>query len=152
MLFPRSHGKIKLIINLFPLMFSDFNIIGIIAAVVADMVIGTLWYSPVLFGPMWMQLTGITKEDLMAGGRKAMGFAVVNSLVMASVLAFFIDALNITSVDRALEFAFMVWLGFVVTTNATKVIYEKQSFHVYALAVSYQLISLLVMSIILVNL
>lgn len=133
-------------------MFSDFNIVGIIAAVVADMAIGTLWYSPVLFGPLWMQLTGITKEEMMAGGRKAIAYAVVTSLVMASVLSFFVNALDITGVDKALEFAFMVWLGFVVTTNATKVIYEKQSFHVFVLSVSYQLISLLVMSIILVNL
>lgn len=133
-------------------MFSDFNIVGIIAAVVADMAIGTLWYSPVLFGPLWMQLTGITKEEMMSGGRKAIAYAVVTSLVMASVLSFFVNALDITGVDKALEFAFMVWLGFVVTTNATKVIYEKQSFHVFVLSVSYQLISLLVMSIILVNL
>jgi len=130
-------------------MFESLNIVPIILAVVADMVVSTLWYSPFLFGNYWRKETGTTRDD-MKGAAKSMSFAVIASFVMAVVLAIVLDKLNVKTVDGAIETAFMLWVGFVLTTNVTRIIYERAKPSVYFLQVSYQLVGLIVMSIILV--
>lgn len=131
-------------------MFQDISILPIIIAVIADMVVSTIWYSPFLFGNYWMSEIGFKKEDVKGPG-KAMGFAVLASLVMATVLSILLDKLNITTVDGAIETAFMVWLGFVATTNSLRVVYEKVKPSVYFLQVTSHLVGLILMAIILVS-
>lgn len=45
-------------------MFSDVNLVAVLVAGVVDMVIGALWYSPVLFAKSWMRLIGKKEEDM----------------------------------------------------------------------------------------
>ncbi len=130
-------------------MFEDLNIIPFVLAVAADMLVGTLWYSPFLFGNYWMKEVGMSRDDLKGAG-KAMGFAILSSFVMAFVLSIVLEKLNVTTVDGAIETAFMLWIGFVATTNTMRVIYERAKPSVYFLQVSYHLIGMIVMSIILV--
>jgi hypothetical protein len=40
------------------------NYVAVLFAVVASMVVGFAWYSPVLFGKQWMKLMGLTKENM----------------------------------------------------------------------------------------
>ena len=44
--------------------FSQLSILAIILAVIANMVIGALWYSPVLFAKIWMKSLGKSMEEL----------------------------------------------------------------------------------------
>lgn len=124
-----------------------FNVLPIIAAVIADMAVGMLWYSPFLFGTYWQKETGMKDMD-MKQGQKAMAFALLPSLGMALVLNVMLEALKVTTVDGAIETAFVLWLGFIATTNAAKVIYERGKFSIYALQVSYNLVALMLMAII----
>ena len=41
---------------------SQISILAIILAVVANMIIGALWYSPVLFANVWMKSLGKTRR------------------------------------------------------------------------------------------
>ena len=36
------------------------NYLAVVVAAIAWFVVGSLWYSPLLFGKMWMELSGIT--------------------------------------------------------------------------------------------
>ena len=40
------------------------NLIGVVVATVIGMILGAVWYSPVLFGNRWMQCIGKTPETL----------------------------------------------------------------------------------------
>jgi len=42
------------------------NFLAVLVACVAYTVLGALWYSPVLFGNIWMKLIGKTKEQVTA--------------------------------------------------------------------------------------
>jgi len=42
------------------------NFVSIIVAALAYMLLGALWYSPVLFGNAWMKGIGKTKEQVTA--------------------------------------------------------------------------------------
>ncbi len=42
----------------------DINYWAVLVAAVVSMVIGALWYSPVLFGKLWMKYSGLSDKKL----------------------------------------------------------------------------------------
>ena len=90
------------------------NILPLIIGAVFNMVLGMLWYSPVLFAKPWMKEAGITQESI-EGSNGKMGkvymlttlFAVVTSYVIGLV----ITNLGITSILYGIIVAVIVWIG-----------------------------------------
>src|SRR3989344_5945336 len=93
------------------------NYLAVVAAAVASMAIGFVWYGP-LFGKQWMALMGFTKESMNAAKAKGMSksyaLMTIGSLVMAYVLAnglvFGNSYLNMYGVSAGLQGAFWYWL------------------------------------------
>jgi hypothetical protein len=72
---------------------SNVNPLAILAATVAAFVIGGLWYSPALFGKVWMPASGFTEADLQRGSQaRIFAIAFVFTLIMAANLAMFLAA------------------------------------------------------------
>ncbi len=132
------------------------NFVAILLSGVAMMVVGFLWYSPMLFGKAWMKLSGLSMSD-MKGAKKEMpkiyGISFVASLLTAYVLrhsavqgaAFY----NMTGVAPHLMAAFWSWLGFVMPVQLTGWLFEKKPLNLFAINTGYQLVSMLVMGVIL---
>jgi hypothetical protein len=64
----------------------DFNIPAILVAALVPMVLGFIWYGPMLFQKAWMKESGVTEEK-MKGANMPVIFGV--SLLLSVVLAFF---------------------------------------------------------------
>ena len=132
------------------------NYLAIVAAMVANIVIGFLWYGP-LFGKSWMALAGLHKEKLDAAKAKGMGpqymLATVGSLVMSYVLAHslvFANAyLNVSGMSAGLQVGFWNWLGFVSPVTLGTGLWEGKPWRLWAINNGYYLVSLLVMGVIL---
>jgi Protein of unknown function (DUF1761) len=121
----------------------------ILAAAIAKIVLGALWYSPVLFINPWRRMTGITEEQMKAGMAKTLVVDVVGSFVMAFVLFHAIRYAEATTVLQGLTVGFFCWLGFIAVATSTTVTYERKPFALFLLNNGYLLISLLVMGAIL---
>ena len=115
------------------------------------MVLGSIWYGP-LFGKKWMHLSGMTQasmEEAKKGGMAKLYFwAFVGALVMAYVLAHFVEYFGADTAGRALQLAFWAWLGFIATSSLGSVLWENKSKELYLINNSYQLVSLAVMALI----
>jgi hypothetical protein len=75
----------------------QLNVWAIVAAACANFVIGGLWYSPALFGKVWMRANRFTDADLERGSPIAIfGLAFVFCLIMAANLAAFLAAPDVT--------------------------------------------------------
>ncbi|MFZ3168855.1 MAG: DUF1761 domain-containing protein [Candidatus Methanoperedens sp.] len=58
---------------------------------VANMIIGMFWYSPYLFGNIWLKLIGKKPEELREVSRVySYSYSVITSLIAAAILDFFI--------------------------------------------------------------
>jgi Protein of unknown function (DUF1761) len=69
----------------------EVNVWAVLAAGVASMVLGGLWYSPLLFGNAWMRASGMTEERARSANMaKVMGTAFVLAVVGAAVFAMFL--------------------------------------------------------------
>lgn len=130
----------------------SINYWALIAAAVANMAIGALWYGPV-FGALWKRLTGITDEAMAQMPLKpwqAMLGGLVNSFVIAYILFFFTAPWVVPTIAGALMGAFWVWLGFVATTQIGSYLWEGKPLTLFFLNAAYSLVAYGVMATILV--
>lgn len=70
----------------------EFNVYAILVAAIVPLVLGFLWYSPVLFGNVWMRESGLTEEKIK-NSNMLLIFGV--SFVLSVLLAFFTQFLTI---------------------------------------------------------
>ncbi len=126
------------------------NLVPVVIAGVINMVLGALWYSPLVVGKLWMRSMGKTDEELKQEfSSTSMAFTyIVNtvaSLLFAYVLAHLIKFSQINTFSQGVMIGFWVWLGFVVTTVIPGYMYESKPKMLYFLFIIYQLISITLM-------
>jgi hypothetical protein len=128
---------------------------SVLAAAVATMVLGFLWYSPLLFARPWMMLMGYDPDnkaklaEIQKGAGKMYGLSFLASLVSAAVLAKIVAVTTVSTVLYGMKVGFAVWLGFVTTVQLTNVLFAKQPFKLYLINTGYQLVCYLAMGAIL---
>lgn len=140
------------------LMEIEINYLAVFAGAIVNMAIGFFWYSPKFgFGKPWMALSGMNPEALTPEQKKGMWktflVAFMGGFVMVAVLAFVLSvaqfAAGALSVISALEWAALLWLGFIATTMLGMVLWERKSWKLYFINAGYYLVSLLAVSVIL---
>lgn len=88
------------------------NTFGILAATVAGMALGALWYSPVMFGKAWLAAIGKTEEELGSATAPMIG-SVVACLLTAIALDFLLSATGAGSVSGGLAIGAVIGVGVV---------------------------------------
>src|SRR5258708_29127030 len=127
------------------------NLLAVLVAAIATMVVGFLWYSPILFARPWMVLMGYNPDDKSAldemrkGAGKNYAVAFVLGVISALVLGKIIQVTTVNTGLYGLKIAFAVWLGFLTTVQFTAVFFSKKPFKLYAIDTGYQLVSYLAM-------
>lgn len=124
----------------------DVNYIAVFVAAVAAMLLGSIWYSPLLFGNIWMNLINKTKEELRSTNTpKTYLVAFISELIMAFILYHIIIYSKADSLTDGLLTGFWVWLGFVGTTAIINFMFEGRKLKQYFIDTFYHLVSLLLM-------
>lgn len=139
------------------MLFPSVNFLAVILAAITNMVIGFAWYSPYLLGKPWMRLMGFTAKTLKTaqtsmGGLYGLSF--VATIIQASVIGVVLKMAYVQTLGSAVILAGMLWLGLVAVTQFTGEIFTNKPFNPHLLAINtgYQLVSILVMTIILFSL
>ncbi len=126
------------------------NYLSIFLAALASFILGGLWYSPVLFGNLWIKLSKISKAEIAKAKKKGMKASYfttfISLLITAFVLSLFINLAGAATIADALEVAFWLWLGFIATTTLNSVLWEGKPFKLYLLNNAHNLVSLFIMA------
>lgn len=70
----------------------ELNLLGILAATIAGMLLGALWYSPILFGKAWLDCIGETPATYKQSPTPIIGSIIANLLTaigLGLLFAFF---------------------------------------------------------------
>ena len=137
------------------MVLDQLNYVGIIVASVVSFIVGFLWYSPFLFGNVWMKLNGVTKKDTEKAKKKGMTkmmlLAFIGTLVTASVLNILIIMSGVSEISTAISLSFILWLGFIVaTTLLGSVLWDNKPWGLFLLNGAYWLVNVEIISIILI--
>ena len=126
----------------------EINYWAVMAATAATFVLGVLWYSPFVFGKLWMRVHHHTAEDLERL-REEMGqtyfVSILCHLVMALLLAVLLSLTGFGTASQGMILGFLCWLGFAAPLGLTGNVFSDQGIGVWFLDTGYQLASLLLM-------
>jgi uncharacterized protein DUF1761 len=135
--------------------FMGVRLWAVALAAVATMLVGFLWYSPLLFAKPWMHAMGYDPEDksklaeMQKGAGVMYSIALVASLVSAFVLAKILVGMTIASPLYGMKIGFAVWLAFVATVQLTDKLFGQRPTKLFLINTGYQLVCYVVMGAIL---
>ena len=127
------------------------NYLAVLVAAVAVFVLGWLWYSPLLFFKPWMRLRCMDPVAAMSGAKMPAGklfIELVRCLVLAYVIARFVDLLGVNNWIGAVHFGLFLWIGFPVILLTGSVLWENIPWKVAAIHAGDWLVKMLVIPII----
>ncbi len=133
----------------------SLNWVAILVAAISTMVVGFLWYSPLLFAKPWMREMGYDPndkaktEEMKKSAGPAYAGSLVASLISAFTLALILHGLRAEDLHFGIMASFHIWLGFVATVQFTGALFMKQSMKLFAINTGYQLVCFLIMGAIL---
>ncbi|WP_338721376.1 DUF1761 domain-containing protein [Devosia sp. XK-2] len=128
--------------------FLAVNWLAIVLATVASMALGAAWYG--VLSRQWLEASGRRKEDIDPKDFMPYVFAVIVQLVMAYFLAVLTPPLaGAMTVGHGLQIAFLMWLGFVLTSMVLNHRYQGKPWSLTAIDSGYILAALLVQGVVL---
>jgi hypothetical protein len=127
--------------------FQNLNWLAIIVAAISAFVLGSLWYSPIMFAKRWMKETGITEESTKNTNMvKLFSLAFILSLVASFFLAMFIGADAGAAVGTLS--GFMAGMGWVFTFIGISYLFEARTLAHFLINSLYSVASLTIMGFI----
>jgi hypothetical protein len=132
--------------------FAGLNLAAVLVAAIATMVIGFLWYSPLLFANPWMRAMGYDPNDKVALAKmqksagKLYGLSFLTSLLTAAVLAKMMYAIGYPPGTALLPWAYFLriaifaWFGFVMTVQFTNTLFGMKPIKLFLIDTGYQLV------------
>ncbi len=121
---------------------------AILAATVSSFIIGGLWYSPLLFGRVWMRANGFTEQDVAKGNQaKIFGVAFLFTLIMAINLAMFLADAKTTAAWGATA-GFLAGFGWIALGIGVVALFERRPWSYMFVNGGYVTVALVVMGLI----
>ncbi len=133
--------------------FENINLLVVIVAAIAGMSIGYLWYAPFAFAKLWLKSTGYNIDALRAKKEKqsmplVYTLSTLAAIVTAVVLAAVFNSLVVVGLSGIITTAVVLWLGFIVPVKFNDYLFGGDSFTFFCISIGYQLVNILVMSLI----
>ncbi|MBI1806806.1 MAG: DUF1761 domain-containing protein [Ignavibacteria bacterium] len=133
---------------------SQINYLAVLASAISNMIIGAMWYSPILFAKSWMNEMGMKAEDMektKAGAKKGYIISMIGSLVAAFVMAALIARMDVQTLFGGIKLGLAAAIGFIATTQAANYSFESRSMKLYLINVGYTVVTYVIMSVILMS-
>ena len=121
---------------------------AILTAALSAFLVGGLWYSPALFGALWMRVNGFDRKQLAPAGAKIFGIGFLLSLVMAFNLAMFLNDPKTTAAWGATA-GFLAGFGWVLMSIALVSLFERRPLSYVLVNGGYATVALVLMGAIL---
>jgi hypothetical protein len=131
------------------------NVWATLGAAVACMILGFLWYSPMLFAKPWMVAMGYDPADkariaeMQKGAGLKYAISFLTSLLSAFVLGKIIYHLAISTPLYGMKVGLAVWAAFVMTVQLTDKLFGNRPWNLFLINTGYQLVCFLAMGAIL---
>lgn len=125
----------------------NLNVWAILAGTISAFVLGGIWYSPPIFGKVWMREAGI-KDPKMKKGHSVMVYSLsfILCLIAAAVFAFILGP------DPMLELAIatgaVIGLCFVATSYGINYLFSGKSLKLFLIDAGYHVVKFVLFGLI----
>jgi fluoride ion exporter CrcB/FEX len=121
------------------------NYWAVLVAAVVYMILGALWYSPALFGKIWMKGIGKTKEQVKADAWAGNYIiAIVGSFLACYGIARLMIMTGRTDISDGVTIAVLVGVCFMMTTFSINDTFERRPAGLTLINILYHLVGFIV--------
>jgi len=130
----------------------EVNWMAVVLATLSTMLVGSIWYTPKVFGNTWMKLAKIKPTGKASDAAGAMILTLFVSFISAYVLAHVVALAHHfygnSWMQDSLSTAFWVWLGFTATRFITHDAFEMRPKALTFLNITHELVTFMVMGLV----
>lgn len=104
------------------------NHFAVAVSAVSSLILGAIWYSPILFSKVWQKEAGVSEEQLKSSNPiKVMGITLILAFIMSYNLAFFLSDAK-TDWQWGLTAGFLAGFGWAALSITIMALFEFKSF------------------------
>jgi hypothetical protein len=133
-------------------MVPEINYWAVILATLSSMIVGSIWYTPKVFGNYWMKQAGVTPSGNSKDAIRPILVTVIVSFVTAWVLAGAVwisfQFYGGSFLVNALVTAVILWAGFTAARFVTHDQFDRRTTGLTVLNVAHELVTILIMALI----
>ena len=119
-----------------------------LVAVLIKVIVGAVWYSPLLFLKQWQLLSGVSDETMKGGMAKGMTTWIVGAVIMTFVLYHAVFYAGAKDAVTGAVVGFMNWLGFILVVLLDDWAAAKRPFKLLAINAGGNLVALVLMGLV----
>jgi hypothetical protein len=133
-------------------MIPEINYWAVLLAMLSSMVVGSLWYTPKLFGTRWARLANVD----MTGSARGAVWPIVTTVIVSFVTAWVLAGASAIAwhfyegsfLWGAIVTAVLLWAGFTAARFITHDAFEGRPTQLTTLNIAHELVTLVIMAII----
>lgn len=130
----------------------EVNWLAISIATLSTMVVGSIWYTPKVFGNMWIELAKLDRKQMEKNGV----WPILTTLVVSFITAYVLAHISFLSnqffqnsfLQDSLTTAFWVWLGFTAARMITHDAFEGRRKKLTLLTIGHEFVTYMVMGLV----
>ncbi len=123
------------------------RILPVFLGIVFYMILGAIWFSPKLFGNLYMQSSASMMQEPSV--MQLLG-AILNGFVLSVVFNEILIRTKVTQWHRALGLGFVLWLGFALTALFPGLVWKTMGLNLFLIVSGYMLLVTWVIALVLV--
>jgi hypothetical protein len=127
--------------------FTEINYLAVLFATIATMIIGFLWYSPILFGNVWMKQIGLKEEDMSGGGPMTYILTGLTALCGVFVLSILFTMIGEQTIFSGMFLGLLIGIS-ISAKIGMNFLFENRGIGLYLITIGYHLVSYLIAGII----
>jgi hypothetical protein len=127
--------------------FTDINYLAVLIATIVTMVLGFLWYSPILFSNAWVKEMGLKMEGMSGGGPLTYVLTALTALFGALILAILVSMVGERTIASGVTVGILIGIGISVKIGMN-FLFESRTLKLYLITIGYHLVSYLLTGII----
>lgn len=128
------------------------NYIAVVLATLSSMIVGSIWYTPKVFGNYWMKKSGVTPSGNSRDAIKPIVITVIVSFITAWVLAGAVwisfDFYGGSFLVNALVTGIILWAGFTAARFITHDAFDGRPTGLTVLNVAHEFVTIVIMALI----
>ena len=133
-------------------MTPDINYWAVVLATLSSMVVGSIWYTPRVFGSYWMKTAGVTPS----GNSKDAIWPIIITLLVSFVTAWVLAGAAFIAWDfyggsflvNAIVTAIVLWAGFTAARFITHDAFDGRPSGLTVLNIAHEFVTLVIMALI----
>jgi hypothetical protein len=123
--------------------FAEVNYVAVLLATVSTMVLGFLWYSPILFGNVWMKQVGLKEEEMSGGGPTTYILTTLTALCGVFILAVLFTMIKETTIMSGMLLGLLIGIS-ISAKIGMNFLFENRKVGLYLITIGYHLVSYLI--------